>query len=177
MTQETWRLLPDSRLYRFGHSDDKVDFETSIGEIICRSRSAKICAKMSSRVAKWFIFLNQKSQFGYILEGRRLENVDIFYGHFEYFTDIREILRWFGAFCDHLVPFGIMYQEKSGNPAVLCGRFLIDLLQVGKPTYVCMCPNRRRCIFQSKSFLKVLQTICFLSLFRFLGRKYPFRRP
>jgi hypothetical protein len=31
---------------------------------------------------------NQKSQFGYILEGLRLENVDIFYGYFEYFRDI-----------------------------------------------------------------------------------------
>jgi hypothetical protein len=32
--------------------------------------------------ATWFDF-NQKSQFGKILEGLRLENVDIFYGHSE----------------------------------------------------------------------------------------------
>jgi hypothetical protein len=37
-------------------------------------------------------FSNQKSQFGLILEGPRLENVDIFYGHLEIFTDIWDIL-------------------------------------------------------------------------------------
>jgi hypothetical protein len=37
-------------------------------------------------------FSNQKSQFGKILEGLRWENVDIFYGHLEYFTDIWDIL-------------------------------------------------------------------------------------
>jgi hypothetical protein len=37
-------------------------------------------------------FSNQKSQFGQILEGHRLEIVDIFYGHFEYFTDIWDVL-------------------------------------------------------------------------------------
>jgi hypothetical protein len=31
------------------------------------------------------LFSNQKYQFGSILEGLRLENVDIFYGHLEYF--------------------------------------------------------------------------------------------
>jgi hypothetical protein len=34
---------------------------------------------------------NQKSQFGYIFEGLRLENVDIFYYYFEYFRDIWDI--------------------------------------------------------------------------------------
>jgi hypothetical protein len=52
----------------------------------------------------------------------RLENVYIFYGHLEYFFIWR-----FGIFYDPLVHFvfiwyifsgfGIMYQEKSGNPA------------------------------------------------------------
>jgi hypothetical protein len=37
-------------------------------------------------------FSNQKSQFGQILEGLRLENMDIFYGHLEYSTDIWDIL-------------------------------------------------------------------------------------
>jgi hypothetical protein len=37
-------------------------------------------------------FSNQKSQIGSILEGPRLENVDIFYGHLEYYTDILDIL-------------------------------------------------------------------------------------
>jgi hypothetical protein len=64
-------------------------------------------------------FSNQKSQFWYILEGPRLENVDIIYVHLDF-------LRTFGIFFDHLVHFvviwyifsgfGIMYQEKSGIP-------------------------------------------------------------
>jgi hypothetical protein len=41
----------------------------------------------SVRVAKCF-FSNQKSQFGKTLVGLRLENVDVFYGHSEYFRDI-----------------------------------------------------------------------------------------
>jgi hypothetical protein len=64
-------------------------------------------------------FSNQKSQFGYILEGPRLENVDTFYGHLEYFTDIWDILGPFGTFCDNLVHFsnfGMLCQENSGNP-------------------------------------------------------------
>jgi hypothetical protein len=35
---------------------------------------------------------NQKSQLGLILVGLRLENVDIFYGHWEYLTVIWDIL-------------------------------------------------------------------------------------
>jgi hypothetical protein len=38
------------------------------------------------------LFSNPKFQFGKISEGLRLENVDIFYGHQEYFTDIWDIL-------------------------------------------------------------------------------------
>jgi hypothetical protein len=34
-----------------------------------------------------------------------MENVDIFYAHFEYFTDIWDILRQFGTFCVRLVHF------------------------------------------------------------------------
>jgi hypothetical protein len=48
-----------------------------------------------------------------------LENVDIFYGHLEYFMNIWDILQPFGTFCVNLVHFsgfGIMHQEKSGNP-------------------------------------------------------------
>jgi hypothetical protein len=37
-------------------------------------------------------FSNQKSQFGKILEGLRWENVNIFYGHLEYFTNFWDIL-------------------------------------------------------------------------------------
>jgi hypothetical protein len=35
---------------------------------------------------------NQKSKFGEILEGLRSENVDMFYGNLEYFTDIWDML-------------------------------------------------------------------------------------
>jgi hypothetical protein len=65
------------------------------------------------------IFSYQKSQFGYILEGPGIEIVGIVSVHFEY-------LRPFGIFYDHLVIlcpfgifypcFGILYQDKSGNP-------------------------------------------------------------
>jgi hypothetical protein len=34
------------------------------------------------------VFLNQKSQFGKILEALRMENVGIFYGHLLHFTAI-----------------------------------------------------------------------------------------
>jgi hypothetical protein len=38
------------------------------------------------------LFSNQKSQFGAIFEGLRLENVEIFFVHFDYFRDIWDIL-------------------------------------------------------------------------------------
>jgi hypothetical protein len=38
------------------------------------------------------LFLNQTSQFGYILDGLRLELVDIFHDHLENFMDIWDIL-------------------------------------------------------------------------------------
>jgi hypothetical protein len=65
-------------------------------------------------------FWNQKSKFGQIFGSLRWENADIFQGHLEYFTDIWDILWPFGTFNVHLVHFsgfGIMYVEKSGNPA------------------------------------------------------------
>jgi hypothetical protein len=54
----------------------------------------------------------------------------LFYGHLVYFTAIWYILLSFGIFCCHLVyakvlwyiyfsPFGMLYQEKSGNPGVV----------------------------------------------------------
>jgi hypothetical protein len=39
------------------------------------------------------------------LVGLRLENVDVFYGHSEYFRDIWNILGTFGIFYYHLVQF------------------------------------------------------------------------
>jgi hypothetical protein len=53
------------------------------------------------------IFSNQKSQFGYILKGRGIKKVGIFYGYLAYFAVI-----WY------VFPhFSMLYQEKSDNPA------------------------------------------------------------
>jgi hypothetical protein len=63
-------------------------------------------------------FSNQKSQFGEILEGPRLENAEIFYDHLEYFNDIwtlTTLLGPFGTFCVRLVyfsRFGIMHVPR-----------------------------------------------------------------
>jgi hypothetical protein len=65
------------------------------------------------------IFSNQKSQFGHILEGLVMKMVGIFYGHLEYLTVIWYILWSFGnlmAIWDIFHRFGILCQEKSGNP-------------------------------------------------------------
>jgi hypothetical protein len=65
------------------------------------------------------LFSNPKSQFGLILECLKLDNVNKFYGHLDYFADLWDILWQFGTFCVHLVLifcFGVMYREKSGNP-------------------------------------------------------------
>jgi hypothetical protein len=49
------------------------------------------------------LFSNQKSQFGYILEGHAIEEVDIFYGHVVYFVAIWYILQPLGIFLPALV--------------------------------------------------------------------------
>jgi hypothetical protein len=81
------------------------------------------------------IFSNQKSQFGLILWGLAIEDVGLFYGLLVYFTAIWSILRPYGLFYGLLVyfvaiwysllqlgtyfpRFGMLYQEKSGNPAL-----------------------------------------------------------
>jgi hypothetical protein len=61
-------------------------------------------------------------------------NLGIFYGHLVYFTAIGNILWPFGIFCGHLEyfvviwyispRFGILYQEKSGNPGP-CADYVI----------------------------------------------------
>jgi hypothetical protein len=51
-----------------------------------------------------------------------MENLGLFYDHVVYFTAIEHILWPFGIFCGHLVffpRFGILYQEKSGNPGLI----------------------------------------------------------
>jgi hypothetical protein len=76
-------------------------------------------------------FWNQKLQFGQNLEGLRWENVAIFCSHLESFMNIWDILWPFGTFCVHLVPFsgfGIMRQEKSGNPVLVdFGRSMLHM--------------------------------------------------
>jgi hypothetical protein len=53
------------------------------------------------------------------LEGLAKEDVGIFYGHLVHFTVFCYILWTFGIVCGNLLcisRFGILYQEKSGNP-------------------------------------------------------------
>jgi hypothetical protein len=60
------------------------------------------------------------------LEGLATEDVGIFYGHFIHFTVFCYILWTFGIIRGNLVcfsRFGILYQEKSGNPADMFGAF------------------------------------------------------
>jgi hypothetical protein len=51
------------------------------------------------------VFSNQKFQFRSILEGLRMENAGIFYGHLVCFIVIWYILWLFGIFYGHLVMF------------------------------------------------------------------------
>jgi hypothetical protein len=56
-----------------------------------------------------------------------MENIDIFYGHLKYFTDIRNILWPFGTFCVCLVHFFWFWchvPQKSCNPGPLQSKVL-----------------------------------------------------
>jgi hypothetical protein len=68
------------------------------------------------------IFSNQKSQFGYILEGLEIENGFIFYDHLKNVIAIWYNLWQFGVVSGHLVcffPFLVcLDQEQAGNPGV-----------------------------------------------------------
>jgi hypothetical protein len=50
-----------------------------------------------------------------MFEGLRLENVDIFYGHLKYITDIGDIL-WPFVFIRYIFPVWVSCTKKSGNP-------------------------------------------------------------
>jgi hypothetical protein len=52
-----------------------------------------------------FVFSNQKSQFGKILDGLAMEDVGIVYGHLVYFMAIWSILFPFGMFYGHFGRF------------------------------------------------------------------------
>jgi hypothetical protein len=65
-------------------------------------------------------FSHKKSQFGFISKCLGKDNVGKFYGHWEYFADIWNILWSFGIFCGHFAffsLFGMLRLVKSGNPA------------------------------------------------------------
>jgi hypothetical protein len=62
---------------------------------------------------------NQKSQFGFTLEGLKMENVFIFYGHLEYFMAIWYSLWQSGTVCGHLVyfsHFGMFGRRRIWQP-------------------------------------------------------------
>jgi hypothetical protein len=94
-------------------------------------------------------FSGQKSQFGYILQDLGIENVVIYFDHWEYFTTIGYILWAFGYFVviwHTYTSFGISHQEKSGNPAENQESFRSDLpvnlefqsLQPCQPVFECL---------------------------------------
>jgi hypothetical protein len=63
------------------------------------------------------LFSNQKSKFGSILEGIEMEHIGIFYGHLEYIMAIWYIIWPFGGILVYyFTRFGILYNEKYGNP-------------------------------------------------------------
>jgi hypothetical protein len=85
---------------------------------------------VGGRVARWFI-LKPKIPIWIILESPILKML-IYFCNLGYLMDVWDIWLPFGTFCVHLAPFsgfGIMYQEKSGNPGRwvwrwVCGRWV-----------------------------------------------------
>jgi hypothetical protein len=68
-----------------------------------------------------FCFRTKNPNLGKFLEGLAMEDVGIFYGHLVHLTVFWYILWTFGIYCGNWVyfpRFGILYQEKSGNPAM-----------------------------------------------------------
>jgi hypothetical protein len=94
-------------------------------------------------------FSDQKSQFGYILEDLRIDNVDIYSGQMEYFTTLGYILWAFWYYCSHLVyfhPLWYIVPRESDSTSVcsytLCSVFyahIYHLLRLNAhffPSYV-----------------------------------------
>jgi hypothetical protein len=71
------------------------------------------------RVARWFLF-KPKIPIWKILDGLRLENVDIFYGHLEYLHNGH--MEYFMNIWYIFTVFGVTCQEKSGNPDSIIDR-------------------------------------------------------
>jgi hypothetical protein len=69
------------------------------------------------------LFSNQTYQFGSILKGIAMKDVGLFYGHLVYIFYghlVYRIAIWYSLWCNlvHFSRFGILHQEKSGNPAL-----------------------------------------------------------
>jgi hypothetical protein len=67
-------------------------------------------------------FPNKKAKFGQFLEGLAMKKVGIFFSHLKYITGIWYILMPFGnllAIWYIFACLGILYKEKSGNPATI----------------------------------------------------------
>jgi hypothetical protein len=67
------------------------------------------------------LFSHQTASFGTFWKAFEWKVFDIFNDHLVHFVAICYILRNFGIFCGHFLyypNFGILYQEKSGNPGI-----------------------------------------------------------
>jgi hypothetical protein len=83
-----------------------------------------------ARVARWHIF-KPKSLIWVFTRGTCNGRCWYIIWLLEYFTDIRYILRLLGIFYSYVVffpRFGMLYQEKSGNPVSRDEKILTDAL-------------------------------------------------
>jgi hypothetical protein len=84
-------------------------------------------------------FQTKKSNLGKFCRALELKRlVCIFYGHLEYLTAIGYMLRPFGNFLDiwYIFPrFGILCQEKSGNPGRWCSVYVLLAIKFSGQTW------------------------------------------
>jgi hypothetical protein len=67
------------------------------------------------------VYFHTKTQFGFILEGRGMENVGMYSGHLQYIKAFGHIFRPLGHFVVIwyiFSRFGTLCHDKSGNPAL-----------------------------------------------------------
>jgi hypothetical protein len=82
----------------------------------CRSKTSrtKMCQKIGFRAGlPDGLFSNQKSKFGYILEGHGMDNVFAFYYHLKYFMAIWYNLLQFGIVCGIFSQFWYVWTKKN----------------------------------------------------------------
>jgi hypothetical protein len=90
-------------------------------------------------------------EFGRALDWKMF--IYVFYGHLEYFVEIWDILWPFGIFCIHLVHFfgfGIVYQEKSGNPGPNCRQTAIKRFKIIFPITSSFVKNMDQIFFEAR---------------------------